>query len=125
MGSRRLKLRMLPRKSWWAFSGHIVASYFAMWAFWEGTKMMNAAVASFLVRTEIIFILLFSVILLGEKLRRGEILAAVIIQAGAITISEGDPKKIFASLMNGQGQGVGFILLSAVAFGFTELFSKK
>jgi len=123
--SRKVELNIIPKRSWGALAGHVVASFFAMWAFWEGTKLMNAAVASFLVRTEVVFIILLSVLFLGERFRRKEVLACLIILAGAFAISEGNPVQIFVNLRNGDAQGIGFILLSAIAFGVTEFFSKK
>lgn len=124
LATKRLAFE-IPKKTITPLLGQIFFSYLAMWTFWEGARTVNAAVGSFLVRIETVFILILSVIFLGERLRRREIIAALIILSGAFVIAEAEPGKIFVSLKTGEASGIALILISALAFAMTEFFSKK
>lgn len=80
--ARKESLEKVPRDVLGSFTGHVLCSFLAIWTFWQGTKLMEAAVASFSVRIELVFILLLSWLFLRERLRPIEIIGAVIIIFG-------------------------------------------
>lgn len=120
-GRFRLKGSSTP---WLPLIGHLFGSFFTVWTFWEGTKLLSAPVASFLAQSELIFIFLFSSLFLGERLKRADITATVIILLGVTIVADVDPLEVLTSFTD-QRRGIAFVLLSSVLFGITETFSKK
>ena len=100
----------------------ITASAFvAIWAVWEGIRLLDPTVAAFLNRTEVIMIVFAGVVFLGERFRRVEILGAVVAIGGLVVL--------WADGSHGAGREsytLGYFIMigSSVAFAVTEPLAK-
>lgn len=103
--------------------GHSVFSAIAMWTFWEGTKHMDAAIASFSVRIELVFVLIASRIWFRERFSQRVMIGAVFIILGTA---------IMGTAFNGQwptfadlskSSGMWMMVTSGAAFAGAECFA--
>lgn len=128
MRIRKDPLDSVPRDALKGFIGHVLCSFVAIWTFWQGTKLMEAAVASFSARIELVFVLAFSWLFFRERLKSLELLGAGIVVVGTYLMgldwgaaSQSGFFRIETLTSNG---GV-LMMVSGAAFAGAEVFAKQ
>ena len=121
-------LEKIPSSIMKSFLGHVVCSFVAIWTFWQGTKLMEAAVASFSVRIELVFVLIFSWFFFRERLKSMEFVGAVIVVVGTslmgLDFGAASRAEFFRMETLTSNGGV-LMLVSGAAFAGAEVFAKK
>jgi drug/metabolite transporter (DMT)-like permease len=111
----------------WPVFWQSACSALALWGFWEGARQINTGVASFAVRTELVFVLVASWIFFKEKIEKVGVLGAALILFGSFAMGFRPDE----SLMLEAGQdpaiytyGISIVILSGVGFAASECFAK-
>lgn len=113
---RRIALKEMGFKSWIKLLGISGLYFMGFWILFSAISLMDPTLASFLGRSEVLVTLLFAVILLGERFTRIEILGAMLVLLGALTIR-------FVSEMD-ISNGFWLCMAAALIFGITEGLAK-
>lgn len=121
-------LEKIPAGIMKSFLGHVACSFVAIWTFWQGTKLMEAAVASFSVRIELVFVLMFSWFFFRERLKSIEWIGAVIVILGTslmgLDFGAASGSEFFRMETLTSNSGV-LMLASGAAFAGAEVFAKN
>jgi drug/metabolite transporter (DMT)-like permease len=102
-------------------------SAFALWGFWEGARQINTGVASFAVRTELVFVLIASWIFFKEKIEKIGVLGALLILLGSVAMGFRPDEQLMIEA--GQNPaiytyGISIVILSGAGFAASECFAK-
>ncbi len=128
MITKKEPLAKVPADVMRSFSGHVLCSFLAIWTFWQGTKLMEAAVASFSVRIELVFVLILSWLFLKERLRPIEMIGAVVIVFGTSLMGLDFGAGVGISMFHWESMtsnsGV-LMLVSGASFAGAEVFAKN
>lgn len=103
-------------------------SAFALWGFWEGARQINTGVASFAVRTELVFVLVASWIFFKERIEKMGILGALLIMFGSITMGmtpSADVATDVHQISANYTYGISIVILSGAGFAASECFAKS
>lgn len=124
---KKYPIEFLSKDKLLVFYGHIACSFLAIWTFWEGTRLMNAGVASFSVRIELIFVLIISWIVFRERMTKFDLIGACLIFLGAslmgakvTSFNEGGLSNSFFSSKGGL-----LMLASGASFAGAEAFANR
>jgi drug/metabolite transporter (DMT)-like permease len=102
-------------------------SALALWGFWEGARQINTGVASFAVRTELVFVLLASWIFFKEKIDKIGIVGSMLIILGSVAMSLGSGSELGPqSGLDAKTYyyGLGIVVFSGAGFAASECFAK-
>lgn len=101
-------------------------SAFALWGFWEGARQINTGVASFAVRTELVFVLVASWIFFKERIEKIGIVGALLIMLGSIAMGM-TPSTDVMTHQNSVNYtyGISIVILSGAGFAASECFAKS
>lgn len=101
-------------------------SAFALWGFWEGARQINTGVASFAVRTELVFVLVASWIFFKERIDKIGILGALLIMLGSIAMGMTPSDDAITDLHRSSHYtyGISIVILSGAGFAASECFAK-
>jgi len=123
-----IKLPMPHPELRWLLFWQSACSAFALWSFWEGARQINTGIASFVVRTELVFVLIASRLIFREKIGYIGILGCSLIIAGSAAMgwkSEAEllsiysPKEASVYLY-----GLSIVIFSGLGFAASECFAK-
>ncbi len=119
----------LPHKDlWWPLFWQSAFSAFALWAFWEGARQINTGVASFAVRTELVFVLIASWLLFKERIGKIGILGSLLIIVGSVVMSLHTDTDLLLQYSAKDSAvysyGLGIVILSGAGFAASECFAK-
>lgn len=112
----------------WPIFLQAIFSALALWGFWEGARQINTGVASFAVRTELVFVLIASRIFFKETIERVGIIGSVLIIVGALVM--GFNSDVLSSELNTSldtatyTYGLGIVIASGAGFAASECFAK-
>jgi drug/metabolite transporter (DMT)-like permease len=122
---QKRKIEVVPEGALTSFYGHVMCSFMAIWSFWEGTRFLEAQVASFSVRIELAFVLLFSWLWFKERFSRWEWFGAIMIVVGTAVLGV-NLQAIHAGLLSEVFSRGGLLMLaSGVSFGGAEIFANQ
>jgi drug/metabolite transporter (DMT)-like permease len=113
---RYRRILELDRRAWgWslAFSG---LAFVAIWAHWEGIKLMDPTLASFVNRSETIVTIALGMIFLGERFSKKEGWGATLVLIGIVVMK--------ITFRGEYSTGFCVVLLSALLFGGAEFIAK-
>ena len=102
-------------------------SAFALWGFWEGARQINTGVASFAVRTELVFVLIASWFFFKEKIEKIGVLGAMLILFGSLAMGLKPDESLILSVGQDPGvytYGILIVILSGAGFAASECFAK-
>lgn len=128
MQIQREPLQKIPAGVLKSFLGHVACSFVAIWTFWQGTKLMEAAVASFSVRIELVFVLIFSWFFFRERLKSSEFFGAVVVVVGTSLMGldfGAASRSEFFRMESLTSNGGLLMLISGAAFAGAEVFAKN
>lgn len=97
---------------------HVACAGLGCWGWYAGLLKLGAGVAALASRAEVLVSITLGIVLLGERLRRLEVLGGVVALGGLALLC------LPASSVPGEGIGFAWILLGALAFGSSEIPSK-
>ena len=110
---RLFKIRL---KDIWCFIGTgMISLAFFNWCYFTAIDKMSLAVAAILLYTSPIFVMLFSLVLFGEKLSQRKIIALILTFLGCIFVTDwlnGGGNITLSGVVIGIGAGVGYALYS-------------
>lgn len=127
MRFRNEPLVRIPSGVMKSFIGHVACSFIAIWTFWQGTKLMEAAVASFSVRIELVFVLALSWYYFRERLKSTELIGAlgIIVGTSLMGLDFGTHSLEFFQIENLTSNGGLLMLVSGATFAGAEVFAKN
>jgi drug/metabolite transporter (DMT)-like permease len=119
----------LPHKDLrWLLIWQSLFSAFALWGFWEGARQINTGIASFAVRTELVFVLIASRIFFKEKIGLLGVIGGVLIVAGSLAMGVKSPATMAEMFTEKEAAvyvyGLTTVVLSGAGFAASECFAK-
>jgi len=119
----------LPHKDLrWLLIWQSLFSAFALWAFWEGARQIHTGIASFAVRTELVFVLIASRVFFKEKIGITGVIGGLLIVAGSLAMGLKSPAAMAEVFTEAQAAvyvyGLTIVILSGAGFAASECFAK-
>jgi drug/metabolite transporter (DMT)-like permease len=112
----------------WLLLWQSLFSAFALWGFWEGARQINTGIASFAVRTELVFVLIASRIFFKEKIGIMGVIGALLIVSGSLAMGIKSPATMAEMFTEAEAAiyvyGLTIVILSGAGFAASECFAK-
>lgn len=122
------RLRMPSREASLPLLLQVLFSAFALWGFWEGTRLIHTGVASFAARTELIFVLIASRFVFREKVGLTGVIGGLLIVCGSMVMAYPTPNSVNLSdpmATQNYFYGLSVVVASGLGFAVSECFSKR
>ena len=106
----------ISAKGWTLTLLYTFFSIIAIAGFWLGLSLLPASQVSFIGRLQVVFVVIFGVLLLKEKFSFVEILAGIVVFGGTMILHFSIPEHLTA--------GFWILLVSSLTFGCVEIIAK-